>query len=311
MTNPLQIDTVLRDYAIILDNKAPGTLSAYVRTVRRLLLHLSPDGEHFYPDAFTREALRDYLTTLENTGYSVSHRHIVKSAASNFARWLGDHRYITGNPTRGLSVGRVPVRTPRVLTETQRYVLLKLAAVAPVRRTPALFAMGYWAGCRASDVSHLRLADLVLAASPPEMTVGFKNNKKRTVALLPEAAYALRMYAESGERTADSPYFFTSQRAERLTESGVHYWFRSFKASGSDAEHALVDDLTYHDLRHDFAHRMREQGWSLEEVAYYLGHTDQRGWPVTAATIRYTQAGLDDIRANVTELGSTEETSDE
>jgi len=29
-------------------------------------------------------------------------------------------------------------------------------------------------------------------------------------------------------------------------------------------------DLTFHDLRHDFASRAREAGWSLEEVARYL-----------------------------------------
>jgi hypothetical protein len=27
-------------------------------------------------------------------------------------------------------------------------------------------------------------------------------------------------------------------------------------------------DLTFHDLRHDFAHRALEAGWTLEEVAY-------------------------------------------
>src|SRR5260370_30019422 len=34
----------------------------------------------------------------------------------------------------------------------------------------------------------------------------------------------------------------------------------------------LIANVTFHDLRHDFAHRARDAGWSLEELAYYLGH---------------------------------------
>ena len=40
-----------------------------------------------------------------------------------------------------------------------------------------------------------------------------------------------------------------------------------------------MGDVTYHDLRHDFAHRARESSWHLKEIAYYLGHTTNRGTP--------------------------------
>ncbi len=42
-------------------------------------------------------------------------------------------------------------------------------------------------------------------------------------------------------------------------------------------------------LRHDFAHRAREAGWGLEEVAYYLGHITMKGTPAIQTTARYTQ----------------------
>ena len=38
-------------------------------------------------------------------------------------------------------------------------------------------------------------------------------------------------------------------------------------------------DVTFHDLRHDFAHRARAAGWTVEEIAYYLGHTTKKGTP--------------------------------
>ena len=45
---------------------------------------------------------------------------------------------------------------------------------------------------------------------------------------------------------------------------------------------------SFHDLRHDFAHRARAGGWSLEEVAYYLGHVTKKGLPAIQTTVRYT-----------------------
>jgi hypothetical protein len=48
-----------------------------------------------------------------------------------------------------------------------------------------------------------------------------------------------------------------------------------------------VADLSYHD-RHDFAHRAREAGWSLEEVAL-SGHAEA-GTPAVQTTVRYRPA---------------------
>jgi integrase len=42
-------------------------------------------------------------------------------------------------------------------------------------------------------------------------------------------------------------------------------------------EWELIQNITFHDLRHDFAQRCREAGWTLEEIAYYLGHITKQG----------------------------------
>jgi site-specific recombinase XerD len=296
-----QIDVMLNSYAETLDDKADGTSSAYLRLVRRLLLAHSPDGLSIDMTDITRDSVRDYLHRLETTGYSLSHVRLVKAAMSSFARWSIDHRLLDHNPTRGLGIQRMEARPPRVLTDAQRCILLELAARSSTARTPALFALGYWAGVRASGTSHLQLADCDFAADPPTIQVGFKNDKQRTIALLSEAHEPLHAYVMSDERDVTSAYVFTSQRTARLTESGLHAWFRRFKASADAPKDELIADLTYHDLRHDFAHRMRERGWTLEELALYLGHTNQQGWPVVAATLRYTQAGHADILARMQE----------
>ena len=46
----------------------------------------------------------------------------------------------------------------------------------------------------------------------------------------------------------------------------------------------------------DFAHRARAAGWSLEEVAYYLGHITKSGMPAIQTTIRYTQVSREHVK---------------
>lgn len=191
---------------------------------------------------------------------------------------------------------------PRVLTFDQRYVLKNLVERADDPRGTALFALGYWAGCRVSDVSHLKMVNLHLKPRSGWIRVGHKGNKMREIDLAKPVRDALSDYLEAELRMSDSKYVFTSQRSERLSEAGVHHWFRSVKADAKKAEWDLIEDVTYHDLRHDFAHRAREAGWTLEEIAFYLGHTTKRGTPAIQTTIRYTQASREQIKAKIHEL---------
>ncbi|HEX6551309.1 MAG TPA: tyrosine-type recombinase/integrase [Ktedonobacteraceae bacterium] len=86
-----------------------------------------------------------------------------------------------------------------------------------------------------------------------------------------------------------SPYVFLSQRSDRLTDAGLHHWFRALKQQATPEEQALIADISFHDLRDDFAHRALSAGWTLEEVAYYLGHVTKSGTSALQTTLRYTQ----------------------
>ena len=62
--------------------------------------------------------------------------------------------------------------------------------------------------------------------------------------------------------------------------------------------------MTFHDLRHDFAHRARETGWNLEEAAYYLGHVTKKGAPAIGTTARYTQVSREEVKEKLKLLRS-------
>src|SRR6266567_2289220 len=146
---------------------------------------------------------------------------------------------------------------------------------------------------------------------------GHKRETYRELDLLNEARRPLSDYLASGQRRGESAYVFTSQRAKkqvpqgdedgwRLTEDGIHQWFQEVRLQASVEEAALIDDITFHDLRHDFGHRLRGQDLALEEVAYYLGHVNADGTPSIQTTVRYTQVGREQVKARLRQIRNIE-----
>jgi site-specific recombinase XerD len=290
---------LLAEYEHFLSNKAEGTIDAYLRTIRHVMAWIARrpgnDG-NFQPQQLTKTAVEVYLAYLEREGYSINHRARVKSTISSFARWLMEEKeLLQRNPTRGVDLPPQQALAPRQLSEDQRYILRSLVEQEGDRRGAALFALGYWAGCRVSDVSWLKMAHTHVGPKVGWLHVGYKGSKWRDIDLINEARKPLYEYLRaSGD--ADRLYVFTSQRSERLTEEGIHYWFRTLKSRATKGQWELIYNLTFHDLRHDFAHRAREAGWSLEEVAYYLGHVTKKGTPAIQTTVRYTQVSREQVR---------------
>jgi site-specific recombinase XerD len=268
------------EYEQFLSGKAQGTREAYLRTVRHLIGWLSQLPSHegsFEPRQLTQTVVESYLRHLEQEGLSLTHRTRVKSTISNFAQFLIEEKgLLQRNPTRGIELPPVPLHVPCQLSHEQRGILRTLVEQADDRRGAALFALGYWAGCRVSDVSWLQMAQTQVGPQMGKLHVGAKGSKGRDIDLLPKARQSLYAYLQA-TGDASRTYVFRSQRSERLTEEGIHYWFRTLKAHASVVQWVVIQDLTFHDLRHDFACRAREAGWSLEKVAGYLGSVSLTG----------------------------------
>jgi integrase len=92
-----------------------------------------------------------------------------------------------------------------------------------------LFALGYWAGYRVIDVAHLLKEHTHMGPKIEWLHVGHKRSKFRDINLLDQARRALLGYLKLGRRDLEIPYVYTSQRNQRLTEAGVHYWFRRLR----------------------------------------------------------------------------------
>jgi site-specific recombinase XerD len=292
---------LLHEFMASLAGKAETTVDTYHRELRYFLTWLAQrpghSGPFRAPQQLTRTALETYLAALQTQGHSISHCARVKSVVGSFARWLIEEKaLLQRNPARGVELPPQPLLAPRELCPEQRYVLRSLVERQEDARGEALFSLGYWAGCRVSDVAWLRIEHVHIGPKVGWAHVGYKGGKTRDIDLLNAVRRPLYAYLYQGGRDPESPYVFTSQRAARLTEAGIHHWFRSLKAHANHKEWELIHDVTFHDLRHDFAHRARAAGWTLEEVAYYLGHVTNKGTPAIQTTARYTQVSREHVR---------------
>src|SRR5258707_759209 len=116
-----------------LSRKNPGTIDVYQRVLRHFLYWLDsrPGQASFHLNQLTGSTVETYLASLEEEGYSVSHRARTKSVLSSFCQWLIDeHGLLKRNPTRGLELPPQQVLAPRMLSDEQRSILRMLVEQA-------------------------------------------------------------------------------------------------------------------------------------------------------------------------------------
>src|SRR2546423_12724001 len=270
-----EVRSLVGEYEQFLSGKAEGTMDAYLRTVRHLIGWVAqrPGNEgQFQPPQLTQKAVELYLANLEQEGFSINHRARVKSTISNFAQFLIEEEgLLRRNPTRGIELPILPPHAPRELSGEQRSILRSLVEQEGEPRGAALFALGYWAGCRVSEISWLQMVHTHVGPQEGWLHVGYKGSKWRGIHLLDQAREPLYAYLQATDDT-ERTYVFLSQRSERVTGEGIHYWVRQLKARATKVQQEVIQDMNFHDLRQDFGERARKAGWSLEEVANYLGY---------------------------------------
>ncbi len=120
---------------------------------------------------------------------------------------------------RSVSIPAQALLAPRELSEDQRYVIRDLVEREADVRGKAAFALGYWAGCRVSDVAFLLLDQTHVSRKTGWVTVGHKGGKERTIDLVNEARSPLYAHFQQGERKA-SAYVFTRKPGEKVCERG-------------------------------------------------------------------------------------------
>jgi len=309
----------LRAFTQALAGKDPQTIVAYLGTLRDFVAWVAtqPSGDPFQIALLTETALDAYMRHLEQQQRAPRTRSRALSALKRFCRWAVEEGHLRRNPATTIQRPTVVALAPTELTPDQRYVLKILVERADSPRLTAMFALGYWAGLRISEVATLQVDHCVLNQRAGAITIiGSKGGKTRTLDLHNQARRALYRYLElsathTEAREPDSPYVFTSQRAawlrqqqqpDHITVRGISHLWSQLKARATHDEWQLIAPITFHDLRHDWAHRARAAGWSLEEIAVYAGHQTKDGAPAIATTVRYTLPSRQQLKEQLQRL---------
>ena len=219
--------------------------------------------------------LTDYLDHLH--GRRLATTSIARQLASikMFFRYLVLEGVLIESAVELLASPKLWQRLPNVLSPEMIDRLLDAPTLDdryPLRDR-ALLIMLYATGCRASELTNLRLRDVVLADMFCRCTG--KGNKQRIVSLNPRAVRAVETYLEH-ERPqmvghADSEWLFVTRRGNGLSRGMVWKLLKKYAARiGASSQ------VSPHTLRHSFATHMLAGGAEIRALQEMLGHASIR-----------------------------------
>ena len=248
---------------------AENTVAAYRRDMTRFFEWLA--GRNAV--GLSIRELADYMGWLhaKNLAPASIARHIVSLKV--FYRYLQLEGVVDDNLAELLGSQKLWQRVPTVLSPQQVERLFSAPEPADPcwRRDRALLELLYATGCRASELSNLRLRDA-------HLDDGFcvcrgKGNKERVVPLAAHAADAVRDYlAQERPRLARSlpnaaDWLLLSYRGRRLRRERIWELLKKYARRVG-----VPEEVSPHTLRHSFATHLLAGGADLRQVQEMLGH---------------------------------------
>lgn len=247
---------------------APNSISAY----RRDLTHFSEWLSGRSIAKLTVRNLSDYMAWLQTKKLAPASiaRHMV--AVKLLFRYLQLEGVVRDNPAELLGTQKTWQRVPEVMSAA--IVERLLNAPQPYdtywRRDRALLELLYATGCRASEVSNLKLADVHLTER--FCLAHGKGSKDRLTPLGGAAVIAIRDYLKDerpklAKGRSEAPWLLLSRGGKRLRREAIWELVKRYvrRIGGSP-------DVSPHTLRHSFATHLLAGGADLRQVQELLGH---------------------------------------
>lgn len=276
------------DYSAGECHLAENTVAAYRRDLTRFLAWL--DGRSI--PRLSIQDLADYPAWLNQRKLAPASVGRALVSVKVFFRYLQLEGVLVDNLAELLGSQKLWERVPKVLSPEQIDQLL----VSPTRRDAcwrrdrAMLELLYATGCRASELSNLKLADLHMAES--YCVCRGKGDKERIVMLGPAAVRAVEAYLEherpalAARQKSGPPWVLLSYRGRRMRRERVWELLKRYaRRIGAPA------GVSPHTLRHSFATHMLAGGADLRQVQEMLGHAS------IATTQIYTHVDMTRLKA--------------
>jgi len=270
---------------------SPKTIAAYGGDLKQLLAFLAKLEEPSL--TVGRSELRLWLASMSDR---VKARTLARKlgAARAFFGYLLAHDRITEDPARLLSMPKVRMKMPLVLSADAAAGLMSAPSQLETRpvvalRDTAILELLYGAGLRVGEVVLLNLESVDLAAL--RLRVLGKGRKERVVPLGVPARTALSAYLPERASLLKSGSRGDAERALFLGLQGRRLGARQVQAAlHRYGQQALGRaDMHPHALRHSAATHMLEGGADLRAIQDFLGHES------VATTQKYTHLSLQNL----------------
>ena len=248
---------------------AENTVAAY----RRDLVHFFAWLERRSIVDLSIRDLADYVGWLHSRKLAPASiaRHIVSLKV--FFRYLQLEGVLTDNRAELLGSQKLWERVPKILSVEQIDRLFAAPGRTDLhwRRDRALLELLYATGCRASELSNLRLCDMHL--DEHYCICRGKGDKERLVPLNGRAVETVRAYLEH-ERPAlethsgsHASWLLLSGRGRRLRRERIWELLKRYAQ-----RIGMPPEISPHTMRHSFATHLLTGGADLRQVQEMLGH---------------------------------------
>ena len=248
---------------------AENTVAAYGRDMRRFAQWL--EGRRI--QQLTVSEMSEYVAWLHNENLASASiaRHVVTLKV--FFRYLQLEGELQENLAELLGSQKLWQRVPSVMSPNM--VADFLNAPRPYDPFPlrdrAMLEMLYATGCRAAELSGLRVRDVHL--DDKYCLCHGKGDKQRLVPLGKPAIKTVQRYLEQERSTlaeaAKQPpeWLLLSRRGKRLRREAIWELVKKYAARVG-----IPDSISPHTLRHSFATHLLAGGADLRQVQEMLGH---------------------------------------
>lgn len=276
---PRRLHAALEEYLTWCRTNRPNTYADRRYLVDAIKRHMGnpwlQDLNAFAVERFKRDRASDGVTQATVNRAVGMFKHFVGLAAA--WGWITDR---TAKSVRGVKLFKEPPGRVRYLTgDEQEQLLAGLRDdVRPIAVTALL------TGMRLGEIVNLTKNAVDLDGRLITLTKT-KNNRVRRVPIHDDLVPLLRAAMER----SIGPFVFTNLAGRPHSHQATVVFRETVRKLG-------IQDLRFHDLRHDFATKLRRRGVGLDVIAQLLGHT------TLAMTQRYAHIGLESLRDAVDQL---------
>lgn len=259
---PGELGALTRDWlrSLRAERKSPATIRAYGYGLAAFGKFLARAGMPTDPVNISAEHIREFLID-EAERNSPTTSNLRRTYLSVFFRWLVDEGEVKVNPVSRIKTVKVQDRPPDVLRDAEWTAMLATCNGPSLddRRDTAILLTLESSGLRRSECASLRIRDVDVDAE--SIVVVGKGDRIRVAAISTVAVTAIRRYLRKrpdGGKDPDGPLWL-ARGGQAMTHDGIAGVVRRRSAQAGLRVHA-------HQLRHRFAHEMKSQGMSDENL---------------------------------------------